>query len=283
MSVDDDRYIDLTRPGFLRGQLAEAEQQVIRREFSSCVEEVVGKINDGKEATVYLCRTRAEARVSALGADARVSALGADARVSAHESGGVGEYVAAKMYRARKFRAFANDSSYTNYGKLRDRRKAKMLTQRSRRGREAAHQLWIDHEWDVLNRLFEAGASVPQPHLRCEAGILMEFIGDDGAAAPKLAEVRLPQDAASDAFRQILRDVEILLDCRLVHGDLSAYNVLYVAGRTRLIDVPQAVSIDDAPDPWSLFLRDVTNICDFFRRRGVERDALDVALELWRP
>jgi len=257
MSVEDDRYVDLTRPNFLRGQLAEAEQQAIRHEFSSCVEEILGKINDGKEATVYLCRTRPDA--------------------------GIGDYVAVKMYRARKFRAFANDSSYTNPGKLRDRRKAKMLMQRSRRGREAAHHLWIDREWDTLNRLFAAGASVPQPHLRCDSGILMEFVGDDGAAAPKLSEVRLAQVDAQDAFRQIMRDVEILLDCRLVHGDLSAYNVLYVAGRTRLIDLPQAVSIDVAPDPWSLFLRDVTNICDHFRRRGVERDALDVALGLWRP
>jgi RIO kinase 1 len=256
MSFEDDRFIDLTRPSFTRGQLAAAEQHMIRREFASTVEDVLGKINDGKEATVYLCR--------------------------AHPHAGVGELVAAKIYRARKFRAFANDASYTNPDRLRDRRFAKMLKKRKRRGREAAHHRWIDHEWQVLETLHEAGASVPQPHSSCDFGFLMEFIGVDTTPAPKLAEVRLAPTDAADAFAQIVRDVEILLDCGFVHGDLSAFNVLYLHGRTRLIDLPQAMAIDDAPDPWSLLLRDLTNVCDHFRRRGHDVDALDLALRLWQ-
>jgi RIO1 family len=74
----------------------------------------------------------------------------------------------------------------------------------------------------------------------------MEFIGADGIAAPRLAECRLDRGAAAEAFALLLHDVEIHLDCGLVHGDLSAYNVLYLDGRPRLIDLPQAVVIDDA-------------------------------------
>ena len=255
MSFEDERFIDLTRPGFTRGQLAAAEQHMIRREFASTVDAVLGKINDGKEATVYLCRTRPQCEF--------------------------GELVAAKVYRARKFRAFANDATYTNPGRLRDRRLAKMLMKRKRRGREVAHHRWIDHEWRVLETLHEAGASVPKPHSSCDFGFLMEFIGAGETPAPKLAEVRLAPDETADAFAQIVRDVEILLDCGLVHGDLSAFNVLYLNGRTRLIDLPQAMAIDDAPDPWSLLLRDLTNVCDHFRRRGHDVDALDLALRLW--
>ena len=55
-----------------------------------------------------------------------------------------------------------------------------------------------------------------------------------------------------------------------MHGDLSAYNVLYLDDTPRMIDLPQATRIDDADDPWPLFHRDVSNICDYSpaRRRG---------------
>jgi len=57
--------------------------------------------------------------------------------------------------------------------------------------------------------------------------------------------------------------------CRLVHADLSEYNVLYHEGKQWIIDVSQAVEHDH---PRSLeFLRmDVKNVSDFFRSRNVE-------------
>jgi RIO kinase 1 len=79
-----------------------------------------------------------------------------------------------------------------------------------------------------------------------------------------------------------VRDIEILLECGVIHGDLSAYNILYVDDTPRMIDLPQAMRIDDVADPWTLFHRDVANICDYFGKRGVEVDALDLALRLWR-
>jgi len=247
---------DLSRPAFTRVSLAEAERQVIEREFSRYVGEVIGMINDGKEATVYLCRARPDVA----------------------EPG----YFAAKMYRARKFRAFASDANYINPDKIRDRRMAKAMRQRTRHGREAAHHLWIDREWQMLEMLHAAGASVPVPYMHCSDGILMEYIGRDGERAPALVELRLSVDEAERAFAKVLRDIEILLDCRVVHGDLSAYNILYLDDTPRLIDLPQATRIDDSPDPWTLFHRDIVNVCDYFRRRGVDVDALDLALRLWR-
>jgi RIO kinase 1 len=169
------------------------------REFSNYVTSVEGRVNDGKEATVYLCRGRPDV---------------VDA-----------ESLAAKIYRARKFRAFATESRYRNPAKMRDRRMAKAIKERSRVGQRASHGLWIDREWQALNVLFEAGACVPKPYARCEDGVLMEFIGRDGVRAPALAELRLAPALARAAFERLLVDVEILLDCGLVHGDLSAFNV----------------------------------------------------------
>ncbi len=228
---------------------------MIEREFSSHVEEVVGMINDGKEATVYLCRARPVAEV---------------------------EYLAAKMYRARKFRAFSNEATYVNTEKIRDRRMAKAMRQKSRHGRDAVHHQWIGREWQMLETLHEAGASVPKPYMQCSDGILMEYIGRGAERAPALAELRLERDEAERIFPMVVRDIEIMLACGIVHGDLSAYNVLYLDGTPRLIDLPQATRIDDAVDPWSLFHRDVSNICEYFARREVKTDPLDLALRLWQ-
>jgi RIO kinase 1 len=247
---------DLSRPTFTRVSLAAAERQVIEREFSNYVDEVVGMINDGKEATVYLCRARQDV---------------ADV-----------DHLAAKMYRARKFRAFSNEATYINTDRVRDRRMAKAMRRKTRQGRDAAHHHWIGREWQMLEELHAAGASVPKPYMQCSDGILMEYIGRGGERAPALAELRLDREEAERAFPMVVRDVEIMLECGIVHGDLSAYNVLYFDGAPRMIDLPQATRIDDAVDAWSLFHRDVVNICEYFGKRGVETDALDLALRLWQ-
>jgi len=256
MASDGDDFIDLAGANFTRGVLGELEQRVVLREFSNFVTDVQGRINDGKEATVYLCRARPD--------------VVAD------------EFLAAKIYRARKFRAFATESRYRNPQKMRDRRLAKAIKGRSRVGQRASHDLWIDREWQALNALFEAGASVPKPYARCADGILMEFVGRDGVRAPALAELRLAPASARAAFERLLVDVRILLDCGLVHGDLSAFNVLYQNETPRLIDLPQAVAIDETPDTWSLFFRDIDNLCRYVGKCGVDVDALDTALRLWQ-
>ena len=122
---------------------------------------------------------------------------------------------------------------------------------------------------------------MPRPYTHCGDGILMEYLGRGDERAPALAELRLSRDEAQRVLPMVIRDIEILLGCGYVHGDLSAYNILFLDDAPRLIDLPQALRIDDADDPWPLFLRDVTNVCDYFVRRGVEVDALDLALRLW--
>lgn len=253
---DESESISLVGAQFTRGMLSGLEQRVVLREFSSYVTAVSGMINDGKEATVYLCHTRPDV---------------VDV-----------PYLAAKMYRARKFRAFATESRYLNPEQVRDRRLRKAIRGRTRTGQRASHHMWIDREWQALNLLFDAGASVPKPYARCDDGILMEYLGRDGAGAPSLAELRLDKQAASHVFERLLGDIDILLACGLVHGDLSAFNVLYLDDEPRMIDLPQAVRINDAPDAWSLFFRDVDNLCKYFAKCGIENDALGLAMRMWQ-
>jgi len=253
--VADDISIDLTGGGFTRGMLADLEQRMLLEAFSKHIDNVVHRINDGKEATVYLCRGTAEAPAA---------------------------YLAAKVYRARRFRAFAGNDKYADVGRVRDRRLAKAIRGKSRTGRKVSARLWVDREWEVLNALHDAGASVPAPVDHAPDAVLMEFVGDEAGAAPMLTHVRLEREEAERAYEALLGDVSKLLECGLVHGDLSAYNVLYHEGRPRLIDLPQAVDLSGGVDGWALFYRDMENLAAYFARQGLKVDPLADALRLWQ-
>ncbi len=251
----DDTSIDLMGGGFTRGMLAELEQKMVQEAFSKYVERVEYRINDGKEATVYLCST---------------------------VKGAVDvPYLAAKVYRDRRFRGFSNNATYTDTGRVRDRRMAKAIRKGTRTGKKTSQRLWVDREWQALLTLVEAGASVPMPYDHAADAILMEFLGDAEGAAPMLAHVRLNSEEAKRAYESLLADVGLMLSCGLVHGDLSAYNILYHQGRPRIIDLPQTVDVDDAVDGWTLFYRDLENLAGYFSRQGLQNDVMADAVGLW--
>jgi RIO kinase 1 len=78
-----------------------------------------------------------------------------------------------------------------------------------------------------------------------------------------------------------MRNVDLLLSNQLIHGDLSAYNLLYWEGNITLIDFPQVVPPESNPAAWTIFLRDVTRICQYFASQGLRRDARRLAADLW--
>jgi RIO kinase 1 len=127
---------------------------------------------------------------------------------------------------------------------------------------------WTRREHTVLTQLREADVRVPQPYACFRNVLVMEFIGVEGLPAPPMQEVVLqdPQDVYSDLTSQLRRMVST---ARLVHGDLSPYNVLMREERPFLIDVAQAISTDH-PQARGLLLRDATNFARYFRRLGVE-------------
>jgi RIO kinase 1 len=67
-----------------------------------------------------------------------------------------------------------------------------------------------------------------------------------------------------------------------VHGDLSAYNILYADGQPVLIDFPQAVDACSNPNAHQLLHRDVENICHDFQRYDIHARASQIAASLWR-
>lgn len=63
-----------------------------------------------------------------------------------------------------------------------------------------------------------------------------------------------------------------MLEAELVHGDLSAFNVLWWRGRPVIIDLSQSVDAIVHPAARELLVRDVDRTAAYFRRLGVAID-----------
>lgn len=112
----------------------------------------------------------------------------------------------------------------------------------------------------------------------------------DGVAAPKLKDARLSETARKSALDQtrealVTMCVPALVlvmgcagphlshctcryrNCKLVHADLSEYNLLYYRKKVIVIDVGQAVETSH-PRAQEFLFRDCVNVCRFFEKIG---------------
>ncbi|MPZ47988.1 MAG: hypothetical protein GEU75_01510 [Dehalococcoidia bacterium] len=166
------------------------------------IDEVLGLVKTGKEASVYCCRGG--------------PALGID-------------LVAAKVYRDRQYR-FKNDAVYQE---ARGRemglrgRPLRAFEKKTQFGREVQEGIWRHREYETLELLHAAGADVPRPLAAANDVVLMEYVGDEDGAASQLNRVRIDEDAAGPLFQRLIDNVELWLACNRVHGDLSPHNILY--------------------------------------------------------
>ena len=192
--------------------------------------------------------------------EGRVIKRGKEASVlccPAHPSLGV-ESVALKLYKDQQFRNFRNDAAYLG-GRVWKRRDVGHL-------RAVKDHVWVETEFRVLDELHAAGIRVPRPYTQIAHGIVMEYVRDGGTDAPLLKDVRLEPDEALRVYHEILDAIRAMLGCRIIHGDLSPFNILYDGRHPVLIDFPQAIHARRHPDPYPVFRRDVENIRAWFTR-----------------
>jgi RIO kinase 1 len=225
---------------------------------------ILRRVKGGKEANVYCCQ--------------------------AHSNTGLG-LVAAKVYRPRQLRNLKNDAQYRQGRPVlaangqpvdpKDWRLQKAIDSKSRKGLQVTQTSWVAYEFQTMQRLHAAGADVPRPIRNSEHAILMEYFGEVGIAAPTLNLIALEPAEARALFDRLIHNVELMLGQHVIHGDLSAYNVLYWEGAVKIIDLPQMVDPHANPDARAIFGRDVERLCQYFARFGVRANARAIAYDLW--
>lgn len=133
---------------------------------------------------------------------------------------------------------------------------------------------WAEKEMRNLRRLHAAGVRCPNVIEVRQNVLVMDFIGKDGNAAPRLHNVDGlgPEDWLA-VYRDCIRLMRLIMqECKLVHGDLSEYNMLLDQGELVIIDVSQSVERDH-PQALDFLKRDCVNVNNFFGKR-IERDTV---------
>jgi RIO kinase 1 len=226
--------------------------------------DVLRVIKGGKEASVYQLASHPDSHV-------------------------VDPYLAAKIYRPRQFRSLKNDHLYregranldSNGNVVVNAGMLHAMKKKTEYGRELLHTSWIEHEFKTIQILHAAGADVPMAYTSADNAILMTYIGGDEMAAPTLNSLDLSPEEALTLFQRVMHNIELMLAHGRVHGDLSAFNILYWEGEITLIDFPQAIAPLANRSAYRIFERDVTRVCEYFIRQGVRADAIQIASKMW--
>lgn len=188
--------------------------------------------------------------------------------------------MAAKRYRDTDHRQFHRAAGYTEGRSMKRSRDERALKRKSTWGRQVAAGEWAISEWGMLVRFWEMGLPVPYPVQIDGVEILMEWVREGEETAPRLAQTRPEHDLLEHYFEQLRTTLATMVQAGLVHGDLSPYNVLAAGNRLVVIDLPQVVDLVGNPQGMDYLLRDCTNMCTWFRGRGLEVDEQELFGEL---
>lgn len=127
---------------------------------------------------------------------------------------------------------------------------------------------WTQREYRNLMRAREA-IRVPTPIAFKDSILVTEFISEGDQAAPQLKDADV--DDYKAVFYEIIEMITKLYKAGLVHGDLSAFNILMQGSQPVFIDFSQATAAD-SPNARELMKRDIEVLCKFFTKQGVKRD-----------
>lgn len=215
------------------------------------IDEVIGQLMSGKEATVYMVRCGEEVRC-------------------------------AKVYKEANQRSFKKAVEYREGRKGRNSRRARAMEKGSKYGRNQLEQAWQNAEVDALYRLAEADVRVPQPFGCFEGVLLMELVTDDeGDVASRLNDVEMSAEQAEEDHEVMMIYIKRMLCAGIIHGDLSEFNVLVDDYGPVIIDLPQAVDASANNNARRMFSRDVNNMTTYYGQFSPALLKTQYAKEMW--
>jgi len=215
------------------------------------IDEVIGQLMSGKEATVYTVRCGTEIRC-------------------------------AKVYKEAVKRSFKKATQYQEGRKVRNSRRARAMEKGSKYGRKQQEETWQNAEVHALYLLANAGVRVPVPYGCFDGVLLMELVTDDtGAVAPRLGDVSMSAEQAREDHAIVMQYVVLMLCVGIVHGDLSEFNVLVDHYGPVIIDLPQAVDASANNHAEAMLERDVNNMTQYYGQFAPDLLDSRYAKEMW--
>ncbi|HEY7588972.1 MAG TPA: RIO1 family regulatory kinase/ATPase [Thermoplasmata archaeon] len=142
------------------------------------------------------------------------------------------------------------------------------------------------HEFEMTHQAWKGGARVPTPARRVENMFSMRYLGNDDGPAPRLKDVVL--DDPAGFLEKVIAGVMALARAGVVHGDLSAYNILVHDGEVWFIDLSEALRVDRTGGiPWirleqarDALARGLAALDAYFHRYDLAIDAGSIAREI---
>ena len=139
---------------------------------------------------------------------------------------------------------------------------------------------WCRKEYSNLRRVKKKGIKVPDAYAYYNNVLVMEFLGHE-SIAPQLREYEFKnKKEIKIIFDKIIDSVyRIVKDAKLVHADLSPFNILIYENEPYFIDWGQSVLLEH-PNAEEFLERDLDNIFLFFEKRGLNRDKEKIKEEM---
>jgi RIO kinase 1 len=137
-----------------------------------------------------------------------------------------------------------------------------------KRGSRSLIMTWAKKEFKNMQTAHASGVRVPLPIAARKNVLVMEFVGDsEGNPMPALVYT---EELTSDDYQQVIKQMTMLYQkAKLVHADLSEYNIFKTDRGVMLFDFGSAIDIRH-PNSKQFLVRDVVNINRFFEKRGID-------------
>jgi RIO kinase 1 len=146
-----------------------------------------------------------------------------------------------------------------------------------KRGSRSLIMTWARKEFKNMHTAHAVGVRVPLPIAVKKNVLVMEFVGDsEGNPMPALINT---QEITLNDYQQVIEQMTMLYQkAKLVHADLSEYNIFKTDLGIMLFDFGSAIDIQH-PNSKRFLFRDVMNINRFFEKRGIEVLHTDQVIE----